>query len=113
VIGLVDSLPRSRQRVLVLGTMRELGPRSAELHDAVARSAVGSGADIVAGIGEFATVLPTLGENGGRIVVAPDIEELWPLLRARLAPDAVILLKASRGVRLERLVPMITEWASS
>jgi UDP-N-acetylmuramyl pentapeptide synthase len=30
---------------------------------------------------------------------------------SRLRPDAVILLKGSRGVRLERLVTPITEWA--
>jgi UDP-N-acetylmuramoyl-tripeptide--D-alanyl-D-alanine ligase len=39
------------------------------------------------------------------------VDELWPLLRPRLAPDAVILLKASRGMRLERLVPYLQAWA--
>ena len=31
---------------------------------------------------------------------------------SRLAADAVILLKASRGVRLERLLPHLTAWAA-
>ena len=36
----------------------------------------------------------------------------WPAgAQPRLAPDAVILLKGSRGVRLERLVPHIRAWA--
>jgi len=39
------------------------------------------------------------------------VDELWPLLAPRLAPDALILLKASRGMRLERLVPYVTAWA--
>jgi UDP-N-acetylmuramyl pentapeptide synthase len=34
------------------------------------------------------------------------------VLKSRLAPDAVLLLKASRGVRLERLVPLIERWAA-
>ena len=32
-------------------------------------------------------------------------------LAQRLAPDAVILLKGSRGMRLERLVAPISQWA--
>jgi hypothetical protein len=34
-------------------------------------------------------------------------------VRSRLRGDAVILLKGSRGVRLERLVPLISDWASA
>jgi len=110
-IAVLDTVSSSRQRVLVLGTMRELGPRSAELHAEIARRALGSQADVIAGIGDFASALPALGADGARIVTAPDVDELWPLLRGRLAGDAVVLLKASRGVRLERLVPLLTEWA--
>jgi UDP-N-acetylmuramyl pentapeptide synthase len=47
-----------------------------------------------------------------RLVTAPDIFELWSILEPRLEPDAIILLKASRAVELERLVPLITAWAS-
>ena len=35
------------------------------------------------------------------------------LKSSRLEPDAVILLKGSRGMRLERLVNPITDWANS
>ena len=35
----------------------------------------------------------------------------WEAARSRLAKDAIILLKGSRGVRLERLVPRIAEWS--
>jgi UDP-N-acetylmuramoyl-tripeptide--D-alanyl-D-alanine ligase len=70
-----------------------------------------SSIEVVAGIGEFARALEKA--DGTRVVTAPDVDELWPLLRARLADDAVILLKASRGVKLERLVPHLTAWAGS
>jgi UDP-N-acetylmuramoyl-tripeptide--D-alanyl-D-alanine ligase len=112
-IGVLDALESPRQRVLVLGTMRELGPRSSELHDQIARLALASKADVIAGIGDFARALPALGQDGGRVVTASDVDELWLLLRPRLAPDAILLLKASRGVRLERLVPLIHDWARS
>lgn len=106
IIKLLARLDGSRQRVLVLGTMRELGSRSAELHREIARLAVESTVDVVAGIGEFAAPLAELSGGAGRAVVtAVDVDDLWPRLAPRVAPDAVVALKASRGVRLERLVP--------
>jgi UDP-N-acetylmuramoyl-tripeptide--D-alanyl-D-alanine ligase len=47
------------------------------------------------------------------VVVADDAEALWPALAPRLAANAVILLKGSRGVRLERLVPFLEGWAAA
>ena len=67
--------------------------------------ALDAGVEIVAGIGEFA--MPALGRvapGDSRVVTADDVDELVAAFSPRLAPDAVILLKASRGVRLERLV---------
>jgi UDP-N-acetylmuramyl pentapeptide synthase len=37
-------------------------------------------------------------------VTAPDVEALGPLLRAALQGNEVVLLKASRGVALERVL---------
>ena len=101
-----------RQRVAVLGTMRELGVHAPRLHEEVARAALASPVEIVAGMGEIGEALRTLGSADPRVVVAADVDELWTVLEPRLAPDAVILLKASRGVKLERLVPPLTEWAN-
>jgi UDP-N-acetylmuramoyl-tripeptide--D-alanyl-D-alanine ligase len=110
-LALLAQIGTGRQRVAVLGTMRELGARSASAHAEIAREALRSGASIVAGIGEFAVALRAIAPNDGRVVTATDVDDLWPVLRSRLAADAVILLKASRGVRLERLLPHIIEWA--
>ncbi len=105
-----DGAPR-RQRVAVLGTMRELGAHADRLHDEVARRAVAADLDVVAGVGDFAAALARVAPGDARVVTAPDPDALWPLLAPRLAPDAVLLLKASRGVRLERLVPYLAAWA--
>ena len=112
-IGLLDGAGPGRQRVIVLGTMRELGAASAQCHAAIADLALESGADIVAGIGEFAPPLAQHGGAGDRVITASDVDDLWPRLRARLQRNAIILLKASRGVQLERLVPHLTTWATS
>jgi UDP-N-acetylmuramoyl-tripeptide--D-alanyl-D-alanine ligase len=67
---------------------------------------------VVAGVGEFARILQEMPPGNGHVLHAATAEELWPVLKSRLAPDAVLLLKASRGVRLERLVPLIERWAA-
>ena len=111
-IELLEHAGAGRQRVAVLGTMLELGPHAARLHDDVARDALGGGVDIVAAIGEFAAAFGRIAPGDPRVITADDVDALWAKLSARLAPDAVILLKGSRGMRLERLVNPITEWAT-
>ncbi len=111
-IGLLEGIGADKQRVIVLGTMRELGPQSDRLHDDISKLALESGADVIAGIGDFAKSLVRVGAGEKRIITADTVEDMWPLLAPRLAPDAVILLKASRGVQLERLVPHLTTWAT-
>ncbi|HMH25977.1 MAG TPA: UDP-N-acetylmuramoyl-tripeptide--D-alanyl-D-alanine ligase [Gemmatimonadaceae bacterium] len=111
-IELLKGTGSGRQRVIVLGTMRELGAASEQCHADIAGLALASGADIVAGIGEFAPALEKQNERE-RVITAPDVEDLWPRLEARLQRNAIILLKASRGVQLERLVPHLTTWATA
>lgn len=100
-----------RQRVAVLGSMLELGAAAPALHDEIARHALAANVDLVAGVGDFAPALRRVGAPDDRCVSATDAEAIWPALSQRLAKDAIILLKGSRGVRLERLVPLITSWA--
>ncbi len=113
-LALLVAVGAGRQRVAVLGTMRELGAQGERAHRAIAQAALDSGAELVVGIGDFAGVLTEMGMGQGRdarVITASDVEELWPLLAPKLAPTAAILLKASRGVRLERLVPLLSAWA--
>jgi UDP-N-acetylmuramoyl-tripeptide--D-alanyl-D-alanine ligase len=93
--------------------MRELGAHTERLHAEIADRALRSSIEVVAGVGAMGEALRRAGAGDSRVVVAPDIEELWQSLAPRLDRDAVILLKASRGVRLERLVPHLTAWANS
>jgi UDP-N-acetylmuramoyl-tripeptide--D-alanyl-D-alanine ligase len=92
--------------------MRELGAASEQCHADIAGLALASGADIVAGIGEFAPALEKQ-NDGKRVITARDVDDLWPRLQERLERNAIVLLKASRGVQLERLVPHLTTWATA
>ena len=102
-----------RQRVAILGTMLELGPTAPALHDEIARLAVAADVDLIVGVGEFGAALERAGCPADRMIAAADAEAVWPKLASRLQPDAIILLKGSRGVRLERIVPHITTWATT
>ena len=112
-ISLLDSLDGDRPRVIVLGTMRELGPQGPALHEEIAGRALSSGVDLVAGIGEFVAPLAARTDAKTRVLTAPDVPELWELLASRLPRNAIVMLKASRGVRLERLVPLLQEWSTT
>lgn len=112
-IELIAGADAKRPRVIVLGTMRELGATSAQLHEEIAALALASGAETVAGIGEFAPALEKVGKGRPEVLIGDDVEDLWPKLESRLKPDSIILLKASRGVQLERLVPHLTTWAQA
>ena len=97
------------RRFAVLGTMLELGERSLELHQEVAARAVQLGLDglvLVDGgeegkaMAEVAAPLPHL-----QLVAHP--EDAAAPLADWLNSGDVLLLKASRGVALERLIPLL------
>ena len=111
-IDLLAGVDAGRQRVAVLGGMREMGAHAERLHDEIARYVLAARVDVIAAIGDMAVALARVANDDPRVVTAPDVDELWPLLERRLTPHSVILLKASRGVRLERLVPHLSDWAS-
>jgi UDP-N-acetylmuramoyl-tripeptide--D-alanyl-D-alanine ligase len=64
-------------------------------------------------VGAYADALRRVAPAEPRAVHGADPDAAWSAVRSRLAPDAVILLKGSRGVRLERLIPLIADWAAS
>jgi UDP-N-acetylmuramoyl-tripeptide--D-alanyl-D-alanine ligase len=112
-LELLEHAGNWRQRVAVLGTMLELGPHADRLHDEVARAALAAPIDLVVGVGAFADALARLAPGDARVAGGADPESAWSAARSRLSRNAVILLKGSRGVRLERLIPVISEWAST
>ena len=58
-----------------------------------------------------APALKDVATGDPRVLTGVDVDDLWRVLEPRLPQDAAILLKASRGVRLERLLPRLREWA--
>ena len=111
----------------LLGSMLELGARSEELHTALLDEASTLGLDLLVATGDFARAADgavggaSAGAVGGdaagavgkaaarsrsAILSVPDPIEAYEELRRRLAGDEVLLMKASRSVALERLIPL-------
>ncbi len=111
-LQLLGQVGKGRQRVAILGSMRELGAQSAHQHRDVARSALASAADLIVAVGDFAPAFAVEAPGDPRVIATAEFDELWPLLEPRLQRNAIMLMKASRGMKLERLVPTLTEWAA-
>ncbi|HET6680769.1 MAG TPA: UDP-N-acetylmuramoyl-L-alanyl-D-glutamate--2,6-diaminopimelate ligase [Gemmatimonadaceae bacterium] len=112
-LAMLVAVPRDgRRTVAVLGTMLELGPTAPALHDEIASLALASDVDVLAGVGEFANAFERLAPGSARVVGADDAGQLWPLLQPRLTANAIVLLKGSRGTRLERLIPLLADCAA-
>jgi UDP-N-acetylmuramoyl-tripeptide--D-alanyl-D-alanine ligase len=105
-IDLLSSMPARGGRVAILGSMLELGPGSRGIHEDVARIVVAAGIDTIVATGEFTEAFTLFTDDlGDRLVAEPDPMLAFDMLAGRLEGNEVILLKGSRGVRMERLLP--------
>jgi UDP-N-acetylmuramoyl-tripeptide--D-alanyl-D-alanine ligase len=107
-IATASAMRGTRRLVFVAGTMRELGSESAALHQEIAEALVDLHPEMLAVVGDFVPALePYAGALRHRLVTAPDPLALTPLLTPHLRGDELIVLKASRGVALERILPAL------
>ncbi|MEU8780160.1 UDP-N-acetylmuramoyl-tripeptide--D-alanyl-D-alanine ligase [Streptomyces sp. NPDC048637] len=89
-----------RRRIAVLGAMLELGPDSEAEHRAVGEYAAAR-ADLVAVVGE--TALPVTAAAGMRAIALTDNRAAVDWLREHLTDGDIVLVKASRGARLDEV----------
>jgi UDP-N-acetylmuramoyl-tripeptide--D-alanyl-D-alanine ligase len=108
VIATAAALRANRRLVFVAGTMRELGDDAPALHQEIAEALVDLHPELLAVVGDFVPALePYAGALRHRLVTAPDPLALAPLLADRIRGDELVVLKASRGVALERILPAL------
>jgi UDP-N-acetylmuramoyl-tripeptide--D-alanyl-D-alanine ligase len=106
----LSDLPCAGRRVAVLGDMAELGSASEPAHGEVGRFAVGR-VDHLFAVGVRSGVTAGAAKAGGMAGVSafPDVEALVPSLLATVQPGDVVLVKASRSARLERVTAALVE----
>lgn len=101
---------RHARLLLVIGEMRELGPRSVDFHREVAENIAKSGASrLIAVGGDAAEFVAPAQARGLAAEFAANADDALSLLLAQVEPGDVVLVKASRGVRAERVVRGLLE----
>ena len=110
-LELLEAIESGRSKVAFLGTMLELGVRAHELHATLLAEARAMELDVVVATGVFSDVANTteLPADDRALVAVSDPADAYRALRPRLAGDEVILLKASRGVALEQVIPLFED----
>src|SRR5215467_7773347 len=101
--ALVDALAamNAKRRIVVAGEMLELGPAGEEMHRAAGRHIADKGIDILLGVRGLAQAMVE-GANGTRAEFLASPEEAGEWLAREARDGDVVLLKASRGVKLEK-----------
>ena len=102
----IDFLSRRKGiRVLVFGSMLELGEHSERLHREVGEYAFRKGIDLLVTYGEEARyTLEAFKECGGEGFHFDTHEDIVQFLCTCCGKDSVILVKGSRGMKMERVV---------
>jgi len=95
-----------RRAVVVLGDMLELGASSDEAHREVGRMVAALPADELVGFGRASALAVEAARAAGLAEAhhAPTFEDTVAHLLKRLTPGDVVLVKGSRGMRMERVV---------
>jgi UDP-N-acetylmuramoyl-tripeptide--D-alanyl-D-alanine ligase len=103
--AMVEALMKTpgARHIIIAGEMLELGKNSAELHRECGQKMATCGVDAVVGVRGAARALVDAAAQGGAsafFVETPEAAGEW--MRSNLREGDVVLLKGSRGVRLER-----------
>ncbi len=108
--AMVDTLLTlpARRTIVVAGEMLELGPDGPHLHYLCGEYMGRRGVGIVLGTrGEAASIVKGASAAGATAMFVDTPEEAGAWLRENLQPGDAVLLKASRGVRLERALEIL------
>jgi UDP-N-acetylmuramoyl-tripeptide--D-alanyl-D-alanine ligase len=98
-------LPLQGRRVAVLGDMNELGAHSESAHAEVGKRAAELGIGQLFAVGKMAPVTAKAARDAGlnRVMEFADVEAAMKAVKQFLKNGDVVLLKASRASRLERI----------
>ncbi len=101
----LQGLPCKGRRVAVLGDMAELGAHSKAAHEEVGRRAAELGVAQLFAVGKMAPVMARAARDAGlnRVFEFSDVETAAAAVKRFVREGDMLLLKASRATRLERI----------
>jgi len=102
----LETATDAQRRIVVLGDMLELGEIAERAHREAGRAVAAAGAAEFIGTGPHARAAVAAAREAGLVEShhAPTFEDTMALLLKRLAPGDALLVKGSRGMRMERVV---------
>jgi UDP-N-acetylmuramoyl-tripeptide--D-alanyl-D-alanine ligase len=112
VLAFVKPLPWKGRKIAVLGSMLELGRRAREEHRSIGAETARAGLDAVLLFGrEMAEAYQEMRRlsYSGLLEWTTDFAALRDRLLALVRPADLVVIKGSRGMELERLVPELIE----
>ena len=105
VLATLDASQAPGRRVLVMGDMLELGPRSIAFHQEAGALAAQSKVALLVGVGPLARHAVEAARRAGIETHAADnASQAAQTVPGLLRPDDLVVIKGSRGVRLELVV---------
>jgi UDP-N-acetylmuramoyl-tripeptide--D-alanyl-D-alanine ligase len=105
VLATLDASPAPGRRVLVMGDMLELGPRSIAFHQEAGALAAQSKVALLVGVGPLARhAVESARRAGIETHSADNAAQAAQTVPGLLRPDDLVVIKGSRGVRLELVV---------
>ncbi|MBC8068996.1 MAG: UDP-N-acetylmuramoyl-tripeptide--D-alanyl-D-alanine ligase, partial [Deltaproteobacteria bacterium] len=110
----IAALGDGRRRIAVLGDMLELGWGELEFHAEVGRRCAEAGVTALVAFGPRSRETARAAKEAGvEVLATEDVEIATRFVLARAEVPSVVLIKGSRGMRLERVVDRLgTEWGS-
>jgi UDP-N-acetylmuramoyl-tripeptide--D-alanyl-D-alanine ligase len=101
-------LKSGRRAIAVLGDMLELGPSSAALHREIGQATAQLAIDLLIGVGPLGRYIAegaiAAGMPRGRVFEAETTTEGAALLREQSRPGDMVLVKGSRGMKMETVL---------
>ena len=105
----------SGRRVLVSGDMLELGPYEGRAHVRLGKLAAEAGIDLFVAVGPQSARAADAARAAGAVEVRhfPDSESAAPFVVSAARPGDLVLVKGSRGMRMERVVEALLSKAGA
>ena len=102
------STPPGR-RIVVMGDMLELGPAGASFHEQAGELAARSGVDLLVGVGTLSRHAVDAARRAGiEAQATSDTAQACQVVPGLVRPGDLVVVKGSRGVRLEAVVDALT-----
>lgn len=106
----LSAMPCIGKRIAILGDMRELGTTSQEEHRTLLQQVVDYCDTCIVTGDEFSQAFDSMNTMPHSIIVADSVEQCARLVNAQAQSGDIVLIKGSRGIKLERVLEFWREF---